>query len=105
MSEMYQSLFHSRWNCIYQVVFIPKCRRKMLYGEIRKQLGGIFHELARQKECQIIEGHLVHDHVHMCIKIADFRSLITLVNSTHIFQILAGFSLALALVSSRYYQY
>ena len=41
----------------------------MLYGEIRKQLGVIFHELARQKECQIIEGHLVPDHVHMCIKI------------------------------------
>jgi putative transposase len=69
MSEMYQSLSHSRWDCTYHVVFIPKCRRKMLYGEIRKQLGGIFHELARQKECQIIEGHLVHDHVHMCIKI------------------------------------
>jgi len=69
MSEMYQSVSHSRWECTYQVVFIPKCRRKMLYGEIRKQLGVIFHELARQKEGQIIEGHLVSDHVHMCIKI------------------------------------
>ena len=69
MSEMYQSLSHSRWDCTYHVVFIPKCRRKRLYGEIRKQLGVIFHELARQKECQIIEGHLVPDHVHMCIKI------------------------------------
>ena len=48
---------------------IYSCRRKMLYGEIRKQLGVIWHELARQKECQIIEGHLVSDHVHMCIKI------------------------------------
>jgi REP element-mobilizing transposase RayT len=48
MSEMYQSLSHSRWDCTYHVVFIPKCRRKMLYGEIRKQLGMIFHELARQ---------------------------------------------------------
>ena len=69
MSEMYQSLSHSRWDCTYHVVFIPKCRRKMLYGEIRKQLGVIFHELARQKECQIIEGHLVSDPVHRCIKI------------------------------------
>jgi len=58
MSEMYQSVSHSRWECTYQVVFIPKCRRKMLYGEIRKHLGVIFHELARQKEGQIIEGHL-----------------------------------------------
>ena len=69
MSETYQSLSPSRWDCTYHVVFIPKCRRKILYGEIRKQLGVIFHELARQKECQVIEGHLVHDHVHMCIKI------------------------------------
>jgi putative transposase len=69
MSETYQSLSHSRWDCTYHVVFIPKCRRKILYGEIRRHLGVIFHELARQKECQVIEGHLVHDHVHMCIKI------------------------------------
>ena len=69
MSEMYQSLSHSRWDCTYHVAFIPKCRRKMLYGEIRKHLGVILHELARQKECQIIEGHLVSDHVHMGIKI------------------------------------
>ena len=69
MSEMYQSLSHSRWDCTYHVVFIPKCRRKMLYGEIRKHLGVIFHELARQKECPIIEGHLVSDQVHLCIKI------------------------------------
>ena len=69
MSETDQSLSHSRWDCTYHVVFILKCRRKILYGEIRKQLGVIFHKLARQKECQVIEGHLVHDHVHMCIKI------------------------------------
>jgi putative transposase len=50
-------------------VFIPKRRRKALYGQIRKQLGQIFHELARQKECQIIEGHMVRDHVHMCLAI------------------------------------
>ena len=49
--------------------FIPKCRRRVLYGEIRQQLGVIFQELARQKECQIVEGHLVADHVHRCIRI------------------------------------
>lgn len=65
----YQSLSHSKWDCKYHVVFVPKYRRKVLYGEIRKQLGPIFHELARQKECQILEGHLMPDHVHMCIAI------------------------------------
>jgi putative transposase len=51
------------------VVFIPKRRRRQLYGEIRRQLGAIFHALARQKECQIIEGHLLPDQVHMCLAI------------------------------------
>ena len=46
----WQSLAHSRWECKYHVVFIPKYRRKAVYGEIRASLGGIFHELARQKE-------------------------------------------------------
>jgi len=50
-------------------VFIPKCRKKALYKEIREQMGRIFHELAKQKECLIIEGHLRPDHVHMCIQI------------------------------------
>lgn len=69
MSTQYQSLSHSKWDCKYHVVFIPKRRRKALFGKIRKELGAIFHELARQKECQIIEGHLMPDHVHMCIAI------------------------------------
>ena len=69
MSELYQSLSHSRWNCKYHVVFVPKRRRKKLFGEIRRQLGPIFHELARQKECRIIEGHVMPDHVHMCIEV------------------------------------
>jgi len=63
------SLAHSRWHCIYHVVFIPKYRRKSIYGELRKQLKEIFHELARQKECRIVEGYLMKDHVHMCIMI------------------------------------
>jgi putative transposase len=66
----YQSLSHSKWDCKYHVVFVvPKYRRKALYGEIRRQLGPILHELAKQKECQIIEGHWMSDHVHMCILI------------------------------------
>lgn len=69
MQQTYQSLSHSRWDCKYHVVFVPKRRRKVLYGEVRQQLGAIFHELARQKECQILEGHLLPDHVHMVIAI------------------------------------
>ena len=64
-----QSLRHSRWDCKYHVVWIPKCRKKKLYGQLRNELGSVFHELARQRECQIIEGHLLGDHVHMLISI------------------------------------
>lgn len=63
------SLRHSRWECKYHVVFIPKCRRKVLYGQVRKDLGEVFRGLARHKECRIEEGHLMVDHVHMLISI------------------------------------
>ena len=69
MDNGYQSLAHSRWDCKYHVIFVPKRRRRQLYGQIRKALGAIFHALARQKEGQIIEGHVMPDHVHMCITI------------------------------------
>ncbi len=69
LNNTYQSLSHSKWDCKYHVVFVPKYRRKALFGEIRQHLGPIFHELARQKECHIVEGHLMVDHVHMCIAI------------------------------------
>jgi len=69
MSELYQSLSHSKWDCKYHVIFVPKYRRKTMFLELRQYLGPVFHELARQKECQIIEGHLLVDHVHMCIEI------------------------------------
>ena len=69
MEDRYQSLAHSKWDCKYHVVFIPKRRRRQLYGQIRRHLGAIFHALARQKECQIVEGHVLPDHVHMCIAI------------------------------------
>lgn len=66
---VYESLSHSKWDCKYHVVFIPKYRRRVLYGGIRKFLGQQFHELANQKGCKIIEGHMVQDHVHMLISI------------------------------------
>jgi putative transposase len=69
MSGTMKSLAHARWECKYHVVFIPKSRRKAIYGEVRQMLGEILHDLARQKECRILEGHLLADHVHMCIEI------------------------------------
>ena len=65
----YKSLAHTRWDCKYHIVFIPKKRRKVIYGNLRKFLGQIFHELARRKECKIVEGYLMRDHVHICISI------------------------------------
>ena len=64
-----KSLNHTRWECKYHIVFIPKYRRKMIFGTIREELGEIFHKLAKQKECVIEEGHLMPDHVHMMISI------------------------------------
>lgn len=68
-TSSYNSLSHSRWDCKYHVVFIPKCRKKKLYGQVRNFLGPVFRELARQKECTILEGKMVVDHVHMLIQI------------------------------------
>ena len=65
----YKSLSHTKWDCKYHVVFIPKYRKKVIYGDIRNHLGEMFHELAGYRECQIEEGHLMGDHVHMCISI------------------------------------
>ena len=67
--DEYESLSHSKWECKYHVVFIPKRRRKTLYGELRKHLGEVFRKLAEQKESRIEEGHLMGDHVHMMISI------------------------------------
>lgn len=69
MNEAYQSMTHSKWDCKYHAVFIPKRRRKVMYGNVRSHLGAIFHELARQKEGRSIEGHLQPDHVHMCVEV------------------------------------
>ena len=65
----YASLSHSKWDCTYHVVFVPKYRKKVLYGKVRKFLGPVFHELAVQKRSKIVEGNMVQDHVHMMIQI------------------------------------
>jgi putative transposase len=67
--QTYETLKHTVWECKYHLVFIPKYRKKVLFGQIRRELGGIFRELARQKECEIHEGHLMPDHVHMLVSI------------------------------------
>jgi len=64
-----QSISHSKWECNYHVVFIPKYRRRTLYEQLRRRLGEVFHKVARQKESRIEEGHLGVDHVHMLIAI------------------------------------
>jgi putative transposase len=64
-----ESLSHSKWECKYYVIFIPKCRRKTLYGQLRPHLGEVFRKLAEYKESKVEEGHLMQDHVHMLISI------------------------------------
>ena len=63
------SLNHSRWECKYHVVWIPKYRRKTLFGQLRQCLGQVFKDLARHRECEVLEGHMMPDHVHMLISI------------------------------------
>jgi len=69
------SLQHTRWECKYHVVFIPKCRRRKLYAQLKKELGSVFHGLARQKEGKIEEGHMWPDHVHMLVSIPPKHSV------------------------------
>src|SRR5271156_5204580 len=67
--DEFESLNHTRWDCKYHVVFIPKYRRKVLYGELKRHLGPVFRQLAEQKESRVLEGHLMPDHVHMLLSI------------------------------------
>ena len=67
--DLSESLSHSKWECKYHVIFVPKCRRKTIYEKLRSHLGEVFKELAEQKECRILEGHLMADHVHILISI------------------------------------
>jgi putative transposase len=69
MEVEFNHLNHATWECKYHVVFTPKYRKKLLFGNIKRHLGQVFHDLARRKECRIEEGHLMPDHVHMLISI------------------------------------
>lgn len=68
-------LCHTRWECKFHVVWVPKYRRKALYGQLRRHLGEVLHGLARQKESQIVEGHLCVDHIHILGSIPWFCNL------------------------------
>ena len=63
------SLSHTRWNCKYHIVFIPKYRRKEIYGKLRANIGLILRQLCEYKGVEIIEAHAVVDHIHMLVKI------------------------------------
>ena len=69
------TIAHTKWDCKYHVVFIPKCRRKALFAQLRKHLGDVFRTLTEQKESKIVEGHLMPDHVHMLISIPPKHSV------------------------------
>src|SRR5215471_17185417 len=69
MSQSQNHLNHATWECKYHVVFTPKYRKKVLFGQLRRHLGTVFHDLARRKECKIEEGHLMPDHAHILISI------------------------------------
>jgi len=64
-----ESLSHTKWECKYHIVYIPKYRKKALYGALRQQLGEVLKQLAMQRERRIEEGHLMREHVHMLVSI------------------------------------
>jgi len=65
----FKSLAHVRWECKYHVVFIPKYRRKVIYGKIRSLIGPILRDLCEQKGIELLEGHAMSDHIHLCLSI------------------------------------
>jgi putative transposase len=94
--QPYESLKHTTWECKYHVVFIPKCRRKALYAQLRRELGGVFRSLAEQKECEVEEGHLMPDHVHMLLSVPPKYSVSSVMgfikgkSAIHIARVYAG---------------
>ena len=90
--DEYESLSHTTWDCKYHVVFIPKCRRRTLYQELRRHLGEVFRRLALQKESKVEEGHLMPDHVHMLLSIPP-------IGGHYLVDMLAGGAVALGAIA------
>jgi putative transposase len=66
----WQSLSHVRWDCKYHVVIVPKYRKKVIYGKLRRQVGPILRRLCQQRGITLLEGHAMSDHIHMCLSVA-----------------------------------
>ena len=67
--DEYESLNHTKWECKYHVVFVPKFRRKTLFGQLRRDLGQVFRTLAERRESKVLEGHTMPDHVHVLLSV------------------------------------
>ena len=65
----WQSQSHVRWYCRYHIVIVPKYRKKAIFGVLRKEIGGILNDLCKQFGVELVEGHAMPDHVHMCLSI------------------------------------
>ena len=91
-----ETLKHTTWECKYHIVFIPKYRKKVLYQQLRRELGAVFRDLAQRQESEIIEGHLMSDHVHMLISIPPKHSVSNVMgfmkgkSAIHIARVYAG---------------
>jgi putative transposase len=77
--DEYESLNHTKYECKYHVVFIPKFRRKALFGQIGRELGPVFRTLAERRECRVEEGHIASDHVHMLLSVPPKYSVAAIV--------------------------
>ena len=71
----WQSLSHVRWECKYHIVIIPKYRKRMLYGKLKKHVGEVIREVCRQRGIELVERHLMPDHIHMCVSIPPKHSV------------------------------
>ena len=65
----WQSLSHVRWDCKYHVVIVPKYRKKVIYGKLKHRVGPILRQLCQQRGVELLEGHAMPDHIHMCLSI------------------------------------
>ena len=71
----WQTLSHVKWDCKFHIVIVPKYRKKVIYGQLRKEMGAILRELFRQKGVEVVEGHAMVDHVHICVQIPPKHSV------------------------------
>jgi putative transposase len=94
--KVYETLRHTTWDYKYHVIFIPKCRRKTVYGQLRRELGAVFRALTGEKKSEIIKGQLMPDHVHFMLSVPPKYSVAQVVgyingkSAIHIARVYAG---------------